>query len=84
MYEKLIEIPRNDYYTTRNLFNYQNSYKLIGINLSRQTNTNVPQQINFTGKLEEDYGGTMSFMAEKQQKINSKFFFRFINCYRII
>ena len=26
-------------------------YKLIGINLSRQTNTNIPQPINFTGKL---------------------------------
>ena len=42
--------------------------KLIGIDLSRQTNTSIPQQINFVGKLEEDDGATMFFIAEKQQK----------------
>ena len=31
---------------------HQNYYKLIGINLSRQTSTSIPQQINFTGELE--------------------------------
>ena len=41
---------------------------LIGINLSRQTNTNTPQQINFVRKLEEDAGATMFFIAENQQK----------------
>ena len=46
----------------------QDYYKLIGIDLSRQTNTNIPQQINFTGKLEEDDGAVMFFIAEKQQK----------------
>ena len=29
---------------------------------------NIPQQINFTGKLEEDDGATMFFIAERQQK----------------
>ena len=29
---------------------------------------NVPQQINFTGEMEEDSGAKMSFIAEKQQK----------------
>ena len=70
-YEKLIEMSRNDDYTTGNLLDYfyhQNYYKRIGIDLSRQTNTNSPQQINFTGKLEEDDGTTMLFIAEKQQK----------------
>ena len=47
---------------------YQNYYKLVCIDLSRQTNTNIPQQINFTGKLEKDDGATMFFIAEKQQK----------------
>ena len=42
--------------------------KLIGIDLSRQTNTSIPQQINFVGKLEEDDGATMFFIAEKQHK----------------
>ena len=46
----------------------QNYYKIIGIDLSRQTNTSIPQQINFTGKLEKDDGVTMIFIAEKQQK----------------
>ena len=43
-------------------------YKLIGIDLSRQTSTTFHQQINFTGKLEEDHGATMFFIVEKQQK----------------
>ena len=62
----------NDNYTTGNLLDYlyhQKYYKLIGINLSRQTSTRIPQQINFVGELEEDDGGaTMLFLAEKQQK----------------
>ena len=50
--EKRIEMPRNDGYTTNLLdyLYYQNYYKLIGIDLSRQTKSNVPQQINFKGK----------------------------------
>ena len=70
-YEKLVEMSRNGYYTTENLLDlscYQNYYKLIGIDLSRQTNTNIPQQINFTGKLEEDDGATMFFLLLKSGK----------------
>ena len=55
--EKLIGMSRNDDYTKGNLLDFsyhQNYYKLIGIDLSRQTNTSIPQQINFVGKLEED------------------------------
>ena len=61
-------MSRNDDYTTGNLLDYsyhQNFYKLISIDLSRQVNTNIPQQLNFTGKLEEDDGTTMFFIAEK-------------------
>ena len=46
----------------------QKYYKLIGIDLSRQKNTNIAQQINFVEKLEEDDGATMLLIAEKQQK----------------
>ena len=59
VYEKHSVISRNDEYTTGNLLDYpyhQNYYKLISIDLSRQTNTTFPQQINFAGKLEEDNG----------------------------
>ena len=33
---------------------------------------NIPQQINFTGKLEEDVGATMFFIPEKQQQQKKK------------
>ena len=62
---------RNNNYRTGSLLHYwyhQSYYKLIGIDLSRQTNTNIPQHINFAGKLEEDNGATMFFIAKKQQK----------------
>ena len=68
-YENLIKMSRNDNYTTANLLDFsyhQSYYKLIGIDLSRQTNTNIPQKINFVGNLEDD-GATMSFIAEEQQ-----------------
>ena len=64
-------MSRNNDYTTGNLLDYlhhQKYYKLIDIDLSRQANTSIPQQINFTGKLEEDDGAMMFFIAEKQQK----------------
>ena len=38
----------------------------------------------FIGKLENDDGATMSFIAEKQQKKLSRLFFRYINFNRII
>ena len=47
---------------------HQNYYKLIGIDLSRRANTNILQQINFTGKLEENNGSIMFFITDKQQK----------------
>ena len=53
-YEKLIEMSRNDDCTKGNLLDYlyhQKYYKLIGTDLSRQTNMNISQQINFVGKL---------------------------------
>ena len=64
-------MSRNDDYTTGNLLDslyHQKYYKLIGRDLARQTNTSIPQQINFTGKLEKDDGATMFFIAEKQEK----------------
>ena len=59
-------------------------YKRIGIDLSRQTNTGTPQQSNFVGRLEEDDGAKMFFIAEKHQKAILLFFFGFINCNRLI
>ena len=42
--------------------------------MSRQTNMSIPQQINFTGKVEEDDDAAMFFIAEKQQKAILNFF----------
>ena len=62
---------RNDNYTTRYLLDYlyhQKYYKLIGIDLSRQTNTNISQKINLLRKLEEDDGATIFFRIIQKQK----------------
>ena len=64
-------MSRNDNYTTGTFLDYlyrQKYYKLIGKDLSRQKNTSILQKINFVGKIEEDDGSTMLFVAEKQQK----------------
>ena len=50
-----------------NYLYHQNHYKLIGIDLSRQSNANIAQQINFTERFEEDHGAVMFSTAEKQQ-----------------
>ena len=80
MYEKCIEMSKNNDYITGNLLdfsNHQNYYKLIGIDLSRQANTSILQQILFAGNLEDD-DATMFFVSEKHQ------IFRFITCDIII
>ena len=62
-------MSRNNIYTTVNLLDYlyhQKYYKVIGIDLSRQTNTVISQQINFTKRLEEDDGAKIFIIAEKQ------------------
>ena len=54
--KKLVVMSGNDDYTTGNLLDclyHQKYYKLIGINLSRQTNMSIPQQIDFVEKLEK-------------------------------
>ena len=66
-------MARDDDSMTGNLLDisyHQSYYKIIGIGLSRQAKTSIPQQINFTWILEEeDDDGRMFFIAEKQQKL---------------
>ena len=62
---------RNNDYTRGNILDFsyhQNYHRFIGIDLSRQTNTSIPQQINFTRKLKKDGDATMFFIAKKQQE----------------
>ena len=54
-------MSRNNNNTTGNLLEYlyhQKYYKRIGIDLSRPKNTSIPEEINFVGKLEQNYGAT--------------------------
>ena len=79
-------MSRDDDYTTGNWLDYlyqQNYYELIGIDLSRKPNTGIPKRINFVGKLEED-DVWQCFYCWKAAKNNSKYFFIFLNCHRII
>ena len=78
MYVKLVPeiMSRNNCYTTGNLLDhlyYQKYDKIIGMDSSKQSNTNISQQTNFLGELEEDDGVTMYFIAEKQQKTILRF-----------
>ena len=69
-YEKPVEMWRSNEYATGNLLDYfyhQTYSKLIGIDLSRQMNASIPQQIIFTEKLEEYDGATMfSFLKSSK------------------
>ena len=75
-YEKVIEISNNNDYTTGNLLDFayfKKHYKLITIDLSKQTKLKGPQQINFIGKLLKNTGATIFFIIEKSDETNLKF-----------
>ena len=65
-------MSNNNDYTTGNLLDFayfKENYRLIAIDLSKQTKLKDPQQINFIGKLEDqDHGATMSFVIEKSEE----------------
>ena len=76
-YEAIIKMSKNSNYTTGNLPHYEyfiDHYKLIAIDLRKQTeleNTDLKQQINFIGRLEED--ATMFFIIEKKEETTFDF-----------
>ena len=70
-------MSKNNDYTTGNLLDYEyfkDHYKLIGIDLSKQTE--LKQQINFIGRLEED--ATMFFIIEKKENTTFDFSQNFV------
>ena len=77
-YEKIIEMRKNNDYTTGNLLDYEyfsNHYRLIVIDLSKQIeleNPDLKQQINFIGKLDDDRA-TMLFIIEKSEETTFEF-----------
>ena len=69
-YEKIIDMSNNNDYTTGNLLDFayfKENYKLIAIDLSKQTKLKDPQQISFIGKLLNTHGATMFFIIEKSE-----------------
>ena len=77
-YEKIMSISKYNDYTTDNLLDYEHFskyYKLIAIDSSKQTeleNSNLKQQINFIGKLEDDRATTF-FITKKSEETTFEF-----------
>ena len=77
-YGKIIEMSKDNVYTTGNLLDYEyfsKHYKLIAIGLSKQIeleNPDLKQHINFIGKLEDDVT-TMFLIFEKSEVTNDEF-----------
>ena len=77
-YEKIIEISKNNYYTTGNLLDseyFSENYGLIAIDLRKQSeleNPDLKRQISFIGKF-EDNRATMFFIIEKSEEITFEF-----------
>ena len=73
-FNELIEMSRNNDYTTGNLLDYEyfsKHYKLIAIDLSKQIeleNPDLRQQINFIGRLERKEAATIFFIIEKSER----------------
>ena len=75
-YEKIVDMSKNNDYTTGNLLDFvyfKEHYKLIAIDLSEQTKLKDPQQINFTGKLENK-----CFLSSKNQKKQLLIFYKIL------
>ena len=75
-YEKIIDMSNNNDYTTGNLLDFayfKQNYKLIAIDLSKQTKLKDPQQISFIGKLLNRHGATMFFIIEKSEETTFNF-----------
>ena len=75
-YEKIIDISRNNEYTTGNLLDYdyfKKHYKLVAIDLSKQQvlqeNEDLIQQINFIGRLENAATNVFIIIEKKENTI---------------
>ena len=63
-------------YTTGNLLDYayyKKHYRLIAIDLSKQTKLKDLQQMNFIGKLLRNTGATMFFIIKKSEETTFNF-----------
>ena len=88
-YEKIIDINRNNEYTTGNLLDYdyfKKYYKLIAIDLSKQQvlqeNEDLIQQINFIGRLTE--AANVFIIIKKKKKKPFQNFLKILLMYCIV
>ena len=75
-YKKIIEMSNNNDYTTGNLLDFgyfKKDYKLIVIDLSKQTKLKDPRRISFIGKLSNTRGATMFFIIKKSEETTFNF-----------
>ena len=78
-FKQIIEMGRNNDYTTGNLLDYEycsKHCKLIAIDLNKQIeleNTDLKQQIDFIGKLQRNEGAAMLFIIEKSEETTFEF-----------
>ena len=84
-YEAIIEMSKNNDYTTGNLLDYEyfkDQFKLTAIDLSKEIELKNPvskQQINFTGRLEK-INATMFFIIDKKEEKTFDFIKFFSYC----
>ena len=78
-YKQIIEMRKNNDYTTGNLLDneyFSKLCRLIAIDLSKQIdleNPDLKHQINFIGRLERNGGATMFFIIEKSKETTFEF-----------
>ena len=81
-HKKIIEISRNNGYTTGNLLDFtyfKENYRLIAIDLRKQTKLKDPQQINFIGKSERKIMEKKCFLPSKNQKKQPLIFYKILS-----
>ena len=81
-YKKIIDMSNNNY-MTGNLLGfayYKENYKLITIDISKQTKIKDPQQINFIGQIEGQHNGViLFFIIERSEETTFKFLKNSVN-----
>ena len=82
-YKKVIHMSRINDYTTGNLLDFacfKKHYRLIAIDLSKQSKLKDPKQINFIGQLENQaHGAKMFFLIENSEETTFKFSQNLVN-----
>ena len=79
--EKITDMSNSSDYTTGNVLDYayyKKHYRLIAIDLNKQTKIKDPQKMNFIGKLSRNTGATMFFIIEKSEQTTFNFSQNFV------